>query len=105
MLAVPGEITSSLSAGTNALSAWRDTRDVCGRRARGLRNRAEPRRRRSLGATAETILARLRDGGLTGDEVVRASGVEPGAGAARSSSSSSPVGSRSRTVSIASRGI
>ena len=35
-----------------------------------------------LGPAAETILARLGDGALTGDEVVRATGLDPGAGAA-----------------------
>jgi DNA processing protein len=83
VLAVPGEITSSLSGGTNALlrlgatpvTCLEDVLEACGiERAAAAAV--------SLGATAETILARLGDGALTGDEVVRASGVDAGAGAA-----------------------
>jgi predicted Rossmann fold nucleotide-binding protein DprA/Smf involved in DNA uptake len=32
----------------------------------------------SLGAAAQALLERLHDGALTGDELVRASGVDPG---------------------------
>jgi predicted Rossmann fold nucleotide-binding protein DprA/Smf involved in DNA uptake len=31
-----------------------------------------------VGANADALLARLRDGPLTGDELVRASGIDPG---------------------------
>ena len=83
VLAVPGEITSSLSAGTNALLRLGATPVTCVDdvlEVYGL-ERAAPMAV-SLGLTAETILARLGDGALTGDEVVRASGVDAGAGAA-----------------------
>jgi len=83
VLAVPGEITSSLSNGTNALlrigatpvTRVEDVLEIFG---------IEPARASAvvLGPTAETLLARLADGALTADEVVRASGVEPGVGAA-----------------------
>jgi predicted Rossmann fold nucleotide-binding protein DprA/Smf involved in DNA uptake len=36
----------------------------------------------SLGAAAESLLARLRDSALTADELVRASGIDAGEGAA-----------------------
>jgi predicted Rossmann fold nucleotide-binding protein DprA/Smf involved in DNA uptake len=42
---------------------------------------AEPKTE-SLGAAAEALLERLRDGALTADELVRASGVEPAAASA-----------------------
>jgi len=82
VLAVPGEITSSLSGGTNALLRLGATPVTCLEdvlEAYGIERAAATG---SLGATAETILARLGDGALTGDEVVRASGVDAGAGAA-----------------------
>jgi DNA processing protein len=83
VLAVPGEITSSLSAGTNALLRLGATPVTCLEdvlEAYGIERAAAAAE--SLGPTAETILARLGDGALTGDEVVRASGVDAGAGAA-----------------------
>jgi DNA processing protein len=83
VLAVPGEITSSLSAGTNALLRLGATPVTCVEdvlEAYGL-ERAAPMAV-SLGPTAETILARLGDGALTGDEVVRASGIDASTGAA-----------------------
>jgi DNA processing protein len=83
VLAVPGEITSSLSAGTNALLRLGATPVTCLEdvlEAYGIERAAAAAV--SFGATAETILARLGDGALTGDEVVRASGVDAGAGAA-----------------------
>jgi DNA processing protein len=84
VLAVPGEITSSLSGGTNALLRLGATPVTCLEdvlEAYGI-ERAAAAAAVSLGATADTILARLGDGALTGDEVVRASGVDAGAGAA-----------------------
>jgi DNA processing protein len=83
VLAVPGEITSSLSAGTNALlrlgatpvTRVQDVLEVFGIEPVAARSEA-------LGPTAERLFARLGDGALTADEVVRASGVEPGAAAA-----------------------
>lgn len=83
VLAVPGEITSSLSAGTNALLRLGATPVTCVEdvlEAYGIERAAATAV--SLGPTAETILARLGDRALTGDEVVRASGVDAGAGAA-----------------------
>jgi len=84
VLAVPGEITSSLSAGTNALlrlgatpvTRCEDVLEVYGIEPAAAAAAA------FLGPTAESILARLGEGALTADEVVRATGVEPGAGAA-----------------------
>lgn len=83
VLAVPGEITSSLSAGTNALLRLGATPVTCLEdvlEAYGIERAAAAAA--MLGPTAETILARLGEGALTGDEVVRASGVDAGAGAA-----------------------
>ena len=76
-------MTSSLSAGTNALLRLGATPVTCLEdvlEAYGIERAAAAAV--SLGTTAETILARLGDGALTGDEVVRASGVDAGAGAA-----------------------
>jgi DNA processing protein len=83
VLAVPGEITSSLSHGTNALLRLGATPVTCAEdvlEAYGL----EPATpvTAALGPTAERLLARLGEGALTADEVVRASGVEAGEGAA-----------------------
>jgi DNA processing protein len=83
VLAVPGEITSALSAGTNALlrlGAAPVTRveDVLELFDLSVQ-RADPAR---VGAVAEALLERLRDGALTADELVRSSGVEAGQAAA-----------------------
>jgi len=80
VLAVPGEITSSLSAGTNALIRLGAVPVTCASDVMELFGitAAEPTSE-SLGATARTLLERLRDGALTADELVRASGVEPAA--------------------------
>ena len=78
VLAVPGEITSALSAGTNALLRLGATPVTCPGdvlEAFGLAA-AEPEPE-SLGPAAQTLLERLRDGALTGDELVRASGIDP----------------------------
>ncbi|GIU95407.1 MAG: DNA polymerase [Gaiellaceae bacterium] len=80
VLAVPGEITSALSAGTNALlrlGATPVTRAEDVLDALGIAPRApsEP----EVGETAAALLARLRDGALTGDELARASGLDPAA--------------------------
>jgi DNA processing protein len=84
VLAVPGEITSSLSAGTNALlrlgatpvTSVGDVLEAYGIEAATAVTAAP------LGETAESLLARLEGGALTADEIVRATGVDPGAGAA-----------------------
>jgi DNA processing protein len=83
VLAVPGEITSSLSAGTNALLKLGAGPVTCAADVLELYDLVAPSPRApSLGPTAETLLARLRESALTGDELVRASGLEPGESAA-----------------------
>jgi DNA processing protein len=83
VLAVPGEITSGLSAGTNALLRLGATPVTCAGdvlEVFGLeiatRVVADP------GGVAGALLARLREGALTADELVRAAGIDPGDGAA-----------------------
>jgi DNA processing protein len=83
VLAVPGEITSALSAGTNALlrlGAAPVTRaqDVLELYGLDLDARKTP----ELGPDAETLLARLRETSLSVDELVRVSGLDPSAVAA-----------------------
>jgi DNA processing protein len=78
VLAVPGEITSALSAGTNALLRLGATPVTCVAdvlESFGL-DQAEPEVT-ALGSAAQTLLERLRDGALTGDELVRAAGIDP----------------------------
>jgi DNA processing protein len=78
VLAVPGEITSGLSAGTNALLRLGATPVTCAAdvlEAFGLEP-AEPAAA-DLGEAAATLLGHLRDGALTADELVRSSGVDP----------------------------
>ncbi len=83
VLAVPGEITSALSAGTNALlklgatpvTSAADVLELFGlvqERAKAL----------ELGEAARAILDRLRETALTADEIVRAADVDPAAVAA-----------------------
>jgi len=79
VLAVPGEITSALSAGTNALLRLGATpvttaADVLETFGVAAVRAAGP----ELGRAAQEVLERLRDGALTGDELVRASSVEAG---------------------------
>jgi DNA processing protein len=83
VLAVPGEITSNLSAGTNALIRLGAIPVTCAGDVLELFGLAlaEPETV-SLGAAAQALLERLRDGALTADELVRASGVEPAAASA-----------------------
>jgi DNA processing protein len=78
VLAVPGEITSALSAGTNALLRLGATpvtsaSDVL--ESFGIEP-AEPESA-SLGEAAAALLEHLRDGALTADELVRSAGVDP----------------------------
>lgn len=78
VLAVPGEITSALSAGTNALlrlGAAPVTRAADVLELFGL----EPERPRPgpVGPVAAALLDRLQEGALSADELVRAVGVEP----------------------------
>jgi DNA processing protein len=83
VFAVPGEITSALSAGTNALlklgaAVATSAADVLD--AFGLA--PEPPKPPELTPRGEAILARLRDGPHSADELVRALGVDAAAAAA-----------------------
>ncbi|HSI97713.1 MAG TPA: DNA-processing protein DprA [Gaiellaceae bacterium] len=77
VLAVPGEITSTLSAGTNALlrlgatpvTGARDVLEVFGLVP-------EPAAGLELPPAAHALLERLREGALTADELVRASAAD-----------------------------
>ena len=79
VLAVPGEITSALSDGTNRLlrqgavaaTSAADVLEVFGLEP----STAEPT---GLGLDAEQVLARLRDGPCAADELARALGLEAG---------------------------
>ena len=83
VLAVPGEITSALSAGTNALLKLGATPVTSATDVLELYG-IEPQaaRRRSLDPIGAALMAHLRDAALTADELVRASGLDPGEGAA-----------------------
>jgi DNA processing protein len=80
VFAVPGEITSALSSGTNdllklgasPLTASSDVLDVFGLASAD----SEPA---ELGPGAETVLARLRDAPASADELARATGLDAGA--------------------------
>jgi len=84
VLAVPGEITSALSAGTNALirlgaipvTCAEDVLEVYGLEP-ATAPRAEP-----MGPAAEALLAWVRERPSTADELVRACAVDPGQAAA-----------------------
>jgi DNA processing protein len=83
VLAVPGEITSALSAGTNALLRLGATPvttpgDVLELFDLVPRQMEEP----ALGEPAGALLELLGEGALTGDELVRRSGIDPGQAAA-----------------------
>jgi DNA processing protein len=78
VFAVPGEITSALSAGANDLlrqgaAPLLSPDDVLG--AIGLQ-RAPPAAAASLSPAAETVRATLRDGARAADELARAAGLE-----------------------------
>ena len=83
VLAVPGEITSALSAGTNALLRLGATPVTCAADILELFD-LDPimQPRPPVGPVAEALLWHLRDGALTADELVRTSGMEPGEAAA-----------------------
>jgi DNA processing protein len=82
VLAVPGEITSGLSVGTNALlklgatpvTAASDVLELYG-------VEIQPRVAPSLGPEADALLARLGDAAQTADELLRAARIDPGVGA------------------------
>lgn len=83
VLAVPGEITSSLSAGTNALlrlGAAPVTRADDLLELYGLE--ARPGQSGALGPVARTLLASLTEQALGADELLRVACIEPSAGAA-----------------------
>ena len=84
VLAVPGEITSALSAGTNALLRLGATPVTCaGDVLESLGVDAVPRAASpSLGVDAGALLGRLRDGPLTADELMRSSALDPAAASA-----------------------
>ena len=79
VFAVPGEITSALSSGTNdllklgasPLTAPTDVLEIFGLTGA----EAEPV---ELGSSAEVVLARLRDGPASADELARATGLDAG---------------------------
>jgi DNA processing protein len=83
VLAVPGEITSSLSAGANALLRLGATPVTCAEDVLELYGleRVTASASTSLGPVADALLALLAETPRTADELLRASGVEPGAGA------------------------
>ena len=83
VLAVPGEITSSLSAGTNALLGLGATPVTGAADVLELFDLEYVRApAASLGPVADELLARLRDAPLTADELVRGAGVDSGDGSA-----------------------
>jgi DNA processing protein len=84
VLAIPGEVTSALSAGTNGLlrlGATPVTRSDDVLESLGVvpvsRGAAAP-----LGTAASALLDRLRDGARTADELVRLTDVDPAQGSA-----------------------
>jgi DNA processing protein len=83
VLAVPGEITSSLSAGSNALLRLGAVPVTCAADVLELYDLApRPQARAALGRAAERLLTQLAGSALTADELVRASALDPGASAA-----------------------
>jgi DNA processing protein len=78
VLAVPGEITSALSGGTNALLKLGAAPVTCAEDVLELFDLALARPApAALGPAAEMLFERLQDGPLTADELVRASGIDP----------------------------
>ena len=84
VFAVPGEITSGLSAGTNALLRLGAIPLTSAADVLELFDLAPPSAETTeLGSEARALLEHLRDGALTADELVRSAGVDPaGASAA-----------------------
>jgi DNA processing protein len=83
VLAVPGEITNALSAGTNALlrlGATPVTRSDDVLEIFGLERSHVATA--DVGSLAGTLLGRLSEGPLTADDLLRATAVDPAAGAA-----------------------
>jgi DNA processing protein len=83
VFAVPGEITSALSAGTNALIRLGATPVTRVEDVLELFDLVPERpEAAALGPVADALLGRLRDGPLTADELFRACAVDPSAGSA-----------------------
>jgi DNA processing protein len=83
VFAVPGEITSSLSAGTNDLLRLGAAPLTSSKDVLDLFDIAPPATTQpEIGAEATTILGRLRDGPAGADELVRSTGLEAAAIAA-----------------------
>jgi DNA processing protein len=77
VLAVPGEITSALSGGTNALLRLGATPVTSARDILELFDLpAAASVQAGVGPVASVLLDRLRDGPLTADELVRATGID-----------------------------
>jgi DNA processing protein len=83
VLAVPGEITSSLSVGTNALLRLGATPVTCVEDVLEVFG-IEPAKPEAvtLDGVAGALLERLSAGALTADELLRGAGIDPGAGSA-----------------------
>ena len=78
VLAVPGEITSALSAGTNALLRLGATPVTCADDVLEVFGLDRPARTEVVvGPAANALLEALRDESLTIDELVRASRIDP----------------------------
>lgn len=78
VLAVPGEITSALSAGTNALLRLGAVPVTCAADVLELFDLVPAQAARpDLGTTAQAVLALLGDSPLSADELARAAGIEP----------------------------
>jgi DNA processing protein len=78
VLAVPGEITSSLSGGTNALLRLGAVPVTCASDVFEVFGFAPMvREEAAVGPAAQELLSRLRDGALTADELVRSAGIDP----------------------------
>ena len=83
VLAVPGEITSSLSAGTNALLRLGATPVTCAADVLEVFGiEPEARQPAPTDGVPGALLASLGEGALTADELLRAAGVDPGSGSA-----------------------
>ena len=79
VFAVPGEITSALSAGTNALLRLGATPLTCAEDVLESYGLALPATvTPTLGETAAVVLERIRDGAAGADELTRATGLPPG---------------------------
>ena len=80
VFAVPGEITSALSAGTNALLRLGATPLTCAAGcARELRSRSRPTAREpEVGPAAGVVLASVREAAAGADELARATGLAAG---------------------------